>query len=347
MLEVVIDKKNIENCKKEVKEFLKGNSFHEVGGYLIGTYDGNMQVELFFLDERAESTSTRIKLNSDTFLEVEKLLDKNNFQYIGTWHVHPGRGSPVKSEIDESTLFLERLVLETDNPEQYNCPRIHIIFNQDFSKIKCYSMQVKLDYEIIEVETISESNIELDSIDIIKDKLNVLEYSPEKIEIDEMDEIYNKLVEIRDIIDSTLDSIESLIIFEEFNEAFYDNTEVIENIILKNIRNNENIGILAINDKKSVIELPYRPANINPSDLNLELFGFWKYFPYNRIDPQFEEIFLLNFFLKIENEYNNQFFYFRCNKELRVEPYILRFSSYNGLDFIEIEIKILESENED
>ncbi|MHA1252530.1 MAG: hypothetical protein ACTSRP_21270 [Candidatus Helarchaeota archaeon] len=343
---VAINKKSLEDCKKEVKEVLKGGKFREIGGYLIGTYDYDFFIELFFLDKNAESTPTRIKLSSDTFFEVEKLLKKfPNFQYLGTWHVHPGKGIPEKSQIDESSLFLERFILETDNPEKYSCPKIHIIFNQDFSKVKCYTMDVNIDVDLIEVEDLSRNNINLNILEEIKNKISMIEIPPNEVDIDDLDEIYNSLVDVRDMIDSSLDSIESIIVFEEFKETFYNNTEIIEDIILSNIRENNNIGILAVDSKNRVIGLPYRPANFDPADLDAELFGFWKYFPYSRIDPSFEKIFLANFFLKLDNEYSNQFFYFRCNKELRIEPFVVRYNSYDGVDFIEVEVNIIEEEN--
>ncbi|MHA1694118.1 MAG: hypothetical protein ACTSXT_09915 [Candidatus Helarchaeota archaeon] len=341
---VIVKDKTIEECKNEVNEFLKGKSFHEVGGYLIGTYDYDASIELFFLDKKAESTSTRIKLSSDSFLEVEKLLTKfPNFQYLGTWHVHPGKGLPIKSEIDEATLFLERFVIETDNPEQYKCPRIHIIFNENFTEMRCYTMNLDLDYELFEVESMTKSNLDLlDIINIIKEKLNEIEISNGKIDLDDLEDIYNNLVEIRDMIDGSLDSLESLFIFEEFKEIFYNNTENIENIILSNIRNNVNIGILTMTDKKVIIGLPYHPEIIDSADVNSELFGFWKYFPYTKIDLSFEKIFLTNFYLKTKEEYSNQFFYFRCNKELRIEPFVVRFNSYDGLRYDEVELNIIK-----
>ncbi|MHA1270164.1 MAG: hypothetical protein ACTSPY_10295 [Candidatus Helarchaeota archaeon] len=349
MMLVIINKKTIEECREQVNKFMKGENFKEVGGYLIGTYDYNMNIELLFLDKLAESTPIRIKLSSESFIEVENLLNKfPNFQYIGTWHVHPGKNIPFKSEIDEATLFLERFVLETDNPEQFKCPRIHLIFNENFTEVKCYSMKANIDVELLEVEAVFKPNVDLNVIEIIRNRLNEIEFTPnnvEDIEIDELDEIYNNLVEIRDLIDSSLDSIESLIMFEESKEIFYNNTDIIEDIILLNIRNNINIGLLAVNDKNVVIDLPYRPANFDPSDLDSDLFGFWKYYPYKRIDPLFENIFLANFYLKLEEQdYSTQFFYFRCNKELRIEPFILKFNSFKGITYEEIKLKIMDDE---
>lgn len=341
---VSIDNKALEDCKKEVKEFLGGENFHEVGGYLIGLYDIDTKIELFFLDKNAESTPTMIKLSNETFLEVENLLKKYpNYQYIGTWHVHPGKNIPHKSQIDESTLFLERLVLETDNPEKYTCPRIHIIFNEDFSSFKCYTMRVNLDYELIDVSSLSKSRLDINILDIIKNKLDDMEYSTNGIEIDDLEDIYNDLVDIRELIDNSLDSIESVMIFEEFKEIFYNNVNVIESIILSNIRNKINIGILGSNNiKETVIDLPYRPTSFTPQDLDIELFGFWKYFPYTRIDPAFENIFLANFFLKIESDFNNQYFYFRCNKELRIEPFMLKLHQFNGIEYTELDVNIIK-----
>ena len=147
---VHIPKDSLTKCKEAVQQFRKISSdFKEIGGYLIGNYNGDFEIMEFLLDANAESTTTRIKLSAECFERVEESLSKTpELLYIGTWHVHPGKSKPVFSPTDRSTLFLEKLVIETDNPKEYKCPRIHLIFSEDLQQISAYTMQVNLDYEI-------------------------------------------------------------------------------------------------------------------------------------------------------------------------------------------------------
>ncbi|MFX1451409.1 MAG: hypothetical protein ACFFCM_11235 [Promethearchaeota archaeon] len=349
-MQVFIDSATIELCKQEIQEYYGEKAFKEVGGYILGNFDGeDFHVKSFYLDKYAESSSITIKLSVEAFHEVEQIRTNSpDLMYLGTWHVHPGMDKPAYSHVDVSTLFLERIIIDSDNPENLDCPKIHIIFNNSLTAHSCYTMDIKFEFlcealdssiakNIIETELL---DIGLDSLKESKDLLK--QGSLENfIQIQKnIEEIYNNLDLISDQLNFALD------FFNELN--WYKKVENrIEKIIRDAIKNGEKIGVISSENEKKIDNLKYRPKNIRNSFDEGILVGFWVLFPYERISDMFLKIFYANFFKKIKTEPGDVFLFFlvqKINNEIIIKPYFLNFTKFEGISYIELETILIEED---
>ena len=252
-MKVVIDSEAIEKCKETIQEHYGDNkNFKEVGGYMIGTFNGEeFHVKYFHLDKNAESTAIRIKLSVEAFHEIEeKMKDSPDRLYIGTWHVHPGSDKPMYSHVDKSTLFLERIILETDNPENLDCPKIHIIFNSSLTEHSCYTMDLKFDYlcepldpSVVE-SIVDPENIDV-GIDILKDSKGLLKGRS----IDDYYKLQKNIEETYDSLDSISEQLNLVMdILKEFD--WYEKNEGrIKKVIKEAIKNRERLGLIITENK--------------------------------------------------------------------------------------------------
>jgi hypothetical protein len=213
----------LDDCKDQVQKFIKkGSAFKEIGGYMVGIYDGDFQIEKLLLDTNGDSTSTQIKISTACYDRVQELLaDHPEWQHIGTWHVHPGKRKPAYSVTDQTTLFLEKAIIQTDNPEEYNCPRIHLIFSEDLKEVSGFKMHINLTYEMKDYwnleKTINEEDI--DQVDAITGNLQeiktkFLKYK-KKRDKDALDECFSELGNIYEEIEHLIDDVETVLDFQE------------------------------------------------------------------------------------------------------------------------------------
>ncbi len=351
-MRVIIDSSVIESCKQTIQECYGEKAFKEVGGYILGMFDGeNFQVKSLYLDKYAESTSIRIKLSVDAFHEVEEILSQSpEMMYIGTWHVHPGTDKPAYSNVDVSTLFLERVIIDTDNPESLKCPKIHIIFNNSLTEYSCYTMDIFFNFLCEPLDSsVAKNLVEAELLEIGLDALTEsktllkLETLESYINLQKnIEEVYNNLDLISDQINFALDF---------FNELeWYNKVEnKIEKIIKNEIKNGERIGVISSENEKKIESLKYRPKNIKNSYTDGSLVGFWVLFPYESISDMFLKIFYANFFKKIETEPGDVFLFFLVQKikeEIMIKPFFLNFTSFEGISYIELEMTLIEDDNE-
>ncbi|MHA1377076.1 MAG: hypothetical protein ACTSRG_01725 [Candidatus Helarchaeota archaeon] len=349
-MKVLIDAQAIEECKQRIQEHYNGKDFKEIGGYMLGIYDGEtFNVKNFHLDKNAESTAIRIKLSVEAFHEIEQILENSpGWLYIGTWHVHPGSEKPHYSHVDTSTLFLERIILETDNPENLKCPKIHIIFNSSLSEHSCYTMDLKFNYtfEPLNFEFV-DSIIDAELLDVGVDILRVAKELIKGRRLENFIKLQKSIEEAYNNLDSISEQVNTVIdILNEYN-WYQDNANRLEKIIKKAIKNNEKLGIISYENKKKIESLKYRPKYIKNSFDEGTLIGFWIYLPYENIDELFLKIFLANFYKKIETEPGDIYLFFLAQKiknKIEIEPYFARFASLEGLNYIEIETELVEDD---
>ena len=77
------------------------------------------------------------------------------------------------SEKDMKLEYLTSIGKKTDNPKEFRCPRIHLIFSEDLQEISGYTMQVSLDYQLDDYWTL-EKQIADSDIDLIGNIINKL-----------------------------------------------------------------------------------------------------------------------------------------------------------------------------
>lgn len=185
---IIINKDIIYNCVEQVFSYLKNKrSFVEVGGYLIGNFQEVPHVELFDIDLDANSTSASIRFSDNYYFLVEdKIKTLSNekgkeYRILGTWHIHPRSFGVEFSPIDEKYLFLERMLITTDEPYASH-PIIHIIFDQDITCVKAYTMVVRPEYILTEQSFISEDiNKAIDNEIINQRDIGILLYNSGKV----------------------------------------------------------------------------------------------------------------------------------------------------------------------
>jgi len=352
VLKVFIDVKAIEECKQTIQEYYDNKDFKEVGGYMLGIFNGEeFHVKSFYLDKHAQSTAVRIKLSVDAFHEMEEILaNSENWLYIGTWHVHPGMNKPFYSSVDVSTLFLERIILDTDNPENLEAPKIHIIFNSALSEHSCYIMDLKFDYycEPLDpsvVESIVDSELLDVGIDILKESKTLLKGG----ELENYYKLQKNIEDTYENLDSLSDQIRlALDILNEF--AWYEKQEGRIHKVIKNaIKNGERLGVIYSENKKKIDNLKYRPKYIKKTFEEGSLVGFWVLFPYENVDELFLKIFLANFYNKVESEPGDIFLFFLVQKiknDIDIEPFFLNFNSIAETKYIELETELIEEDSQ-
>lgn len=351
MLKVFIESNTIDSCKKAIQGLTQEDkSFKEVGGYMLGTFDGvKFNIKYLHLDKYAESTSVRIKLSVDAFHEVEQMLSEfPGSIYIGTWHVHPGLGKPMYSQTDVSSLFIERFVLETDNPENVDCPKIHLIFNSLLTEYSCFTMDLKMDFLSISLDSsIGENIIQSELVDI---ELDILNESKDLLNNPSLENYYKLQKNIEDTYDN-LDLLSEQIGFalDFLNETeWYKKNEIkIDKVIKNAIKQEERLGIISFEDEKNITNLKYRPKIINQSLSDGNLIGFWVLFSYENFDEMFLKIFYANFFKKVNCEPGTFYLFFLVQKseeKIVIYPFFLNFTSFEGISYIELETTLGEED---
>ena len=333
------------DCQEQAQKFIKkGAEFKELGGYLVGTYDGDFQIEKLLLDTDGESTSTQIKISTTCYDRVQELLaEYPQWQHIGTWHVHPGKKKPAYSLTDQTTLFLEKTIIQTDNPEEYNCPRIHLIFSEDLKEIAGFRMHIDLAYEMKDYwkleKTINEEDI--DQVDAITEdlqdiKTKFLKYK-KKQDKDALEECFSELGNIYEEVEHLIDEVENVLDFQEVYIALNKERKSIENGIKALVKNGETLGILAFNDTQKLELFKYRPNLITDHQENGTLIGFWRHFPLIEPPIELQEVFFTNFFRKIEKDLSTSIIYILSDPST-ITFYDVKITAFSGISFVEVEI---------
>ncbi len=305
---VHIPEEALSRCKATVQEFTKTRKeFKELGGYLIGTYDSNFRVSDFILDEDSESTTTRIKLSFACYEKVEGILETNSaLSYIGTWHMHPGKSKPHYSLTDKTTLFLEKLVLKTDNPSEYHCPRIHLIFSEDLEEISAYTMQVQLDAQIADYWT-EPQNIQSEDLERLKGIIETTQAVKGEFESalkqplpTILEAALEHLGQAREDIDYLMAKLIDVCEFMEIRSTLEGDRKRFEKELKSLIKKGATLGIFYQSDDKKIGFSEYHPTQIQGFFDSGMLIGFWRH--YHILDPPFafQKIFLANFYKKIE-----------------------------------------------
>jgi len=336
-------------CRELVQEFRKSKSeFKEMGGYLIGTYDGDFTITEFLLDTNAESTGIRIKLSAECYHEVEeKLKTQSSLSYVGTWHIHPGKSKPTYSQTDRSTLFLEKLVIKTDNPKEFRCPRIHLIFSEDLTQISAYTLHVNLEYDYYDLWN-ADKNIQDSDITKTDEIINRLQRVKKEFQhfkkeqkLKVLENCYYELGEVRREIDELIDNTEEISDFQEMLQLITKEKRNIESRIKSKLKSGDRIGILVKNGEQQTDLLDYRPNLMTQYQENSELIGFWKH--YSQDDPsiEFQEIFFTNFFVKTGEDYLTTYIYILSSPS-NIAFFALHFSEFSGISFDEVEILLEE-----
>lgn len=339
----------LEKCKEDVQKFEKSmSSFKEMGGYLIGSYDGDFTVKEFVLDINAEATGVRIKLSADCFQQVQEILaTQSSSAYIGTWHVHPGKGKPTFSHTDESTLFLEKLVIKTDNPKEFRTPRIHLIFNEDLTLISAYTMQLKLDYQLLDLWNtgINLQADDINKVDEVNDRLKGVKIKfqryqkAQKLEI--LEDCFSELGEVRREVDQLIDVAEEISDFQERFQLVQNEKKSIEKQIKAKLKAGEEIGLITGDTKQKIALLDYRPNLLSQHQEADMLIGFWKHYPQAKPPIELQEIFFTNFFVKIGEDYIGSYIYVLSNPT-DIAFYYLKISEFSGISFEEVVIELEE-----
>ena len=348
---VHIPKQPLEKCKENVQAFKKTLSgFKEMGGYLIGSYDGNFTVNEFILDSKSEATGTRIKLSAECFQQVQEILAKQpNLCYIGTWHVHPGKTKPTFSHTDESTLFLEKLVIKTDNPKEYRTPRIHLIFSEDLQLISAYTMHLELDYELFDLWKVDKNiqDSDVDRADEVIERLQRVKTEFQRYEktqkLEILEDCFYELGEIRREVDQLIDITEEISDFQETLQLIRNEKKNIEKQIKAKLKAGAQIGIIIMNTEQKIDLLDYRPNLLNQHQEAGALIGFWKNYPQEKPPIELQEIFLTNFFMKIGEDYLGSCIYILSNPTGITFSY-LKITEFSGISFEEVEIALEEVE---
>ncbi len=340
-----LSEERLQRCKDLVQEVSKKRGdFREIGGYLIGAYDGNFQIREFLLDTLAESTATRIKLSAECFHRVEEILASNpDLFYIGTWHVHPGKSKPVFSSTDTSTLFLERLVIETDNPKEFQCPRIHLILSEDLTQISAYTLQISMDYHVSDYWDFEKkvTDDDLHRVDELIQNLEEVKASLKKYmknqDLEVIEWCFSELGTIRDELDQLMDLIEEVSDFQEIYSILYDEKKNIEKQLKASIKTGETLGILALNENNKIEFIKYRPQLIKEHHEDGTLLGFWKHFSISQPPLEFQEIFFANFFRKLDANADGGFLYI-LSDPTEIKFYHLKMTALTGISFGDIQI---------
>lgn len=333
------------DCKQQVDAYrnnLKG--FKEMGGYLIGKYDGNFLITQFILDRNAEATPVRIKLSADCFQMVQDILSRQpGYLYVGTWHVHPGKSKASFSHTDESTLFLEKLVLKTDNPTEYQCPRIHLIFSEDLELISAFTMIIGIDYTCSDYfstsTTIDQNTLgQFDELlhDLTHLKENCLDYNKTK-DLDLVNEVFCALGEAREKLDSLIDKIEDLSDFQEIFEIVKRDRKDLTAKVKSKIKAGHTLGLIILNPEEKIDIADYKPHLIMEHQEVGALIGFWRHYQIVPPPPELQEIFFANFYNKVEADLSPSYLYI-CSTLQSITFNALKFLNFQGISFEEVEI---------
>jgi len=156
--------------------------FMEIGGQAIGDFDGrHFTVDCLLHDDLARADAASIRFSTDSSRIAREEAGKRGINVMGTWHVHPPSFGVRFSSTDEGFLFIERMLLKTDDPFA-ETPRVHLIFDLEKQEVAAYSMKIDVDYSLepIEPETALIGEIESSKKHamVISDT-GLLDYHPE------------------------------------------------------------------------------------------------------------------------------------------------------------------------
>ncbi|NHI93922.1 MAG: hypothetical protein EAX96_15645 [Candidatus Lokiarchaeota archaeon] len=345
---IEIESEVVEKIKEEIKNLTQEETFKEIGGYLIGLFDGErIKITIFHLDKFSESTQTRIKLSTEAYGEIEEIkknISNLNLINVGTWHVHPGFNEPFYSQTDLSTLFLEKLRITTDNPVNVDVPLIHVIFNQDLSIFNCFTLNFNANYQSISIDKSKELKTSFidrtflnDSIELIKDLDGLINNSEN---LDDLQIAIQNCEEIEDNMEDLRIQINLLIEYNSLAKLYFDKSKDLEKKIEKFIPINEKIGIIHL-DKNMNIQLDnYRPKKINEKYQLKSLMGFFIKLPFNKISEYLERIFLFNFLHKLGNPLNEPFLMIQIFNN-SVLPKLFFLQDFEEIYYQKIEVKVI------
>ncbi len=337
---VEIESGAIESIKDDTKSLNEKKEFNEFGGYLIGSFDGTkIVIKNFYLDKYSESTSTRIKLSTDAFNEVEE-IKRNNPQllHVGTWHVHPGNSEPFYSQTDLSTLFLEKLRITTDNPVNVDCPLIHIIFNQDMSQFNCFTLDINASLKTVDINQplgISFLNNTFfdDSNQLFADLKEILQ---EDMVSDDIELAISNCEEIEDNIEDLRVQLQIINEVGSYNAYYNDNVKDLSQKIITFLKEKEKIGIIFI-DENSKLQLDtYRPKNIKEKYKNDSLLGLFIQIPFNPVTRYLEQVFIFNFLQKLNNPESEPYLFIHITAENQLKPKFFYLESFEQIYYEKI-----------
>ncbi|MHA1315713.1 MAG: hypothetical protein ACTSSI_15750 [Candidatus Helarchaeota archaeon] len=319
----------LEDCKKRASKLIDRKNFKELGGYVLGYFNGEtIQIRHFLIDTNSESTSIRIRLSSEAFARVEQLRESfSSFKllHVGDWHVHPGMEKPFYSKVDVATLFLERFQLQTDNPEEVMTPKIHLIFNESLSEMSLFVMDLEMECKMVPL-----LNLEKEASSV----LSLLEASrsslDDAVKAYKMEESKKKYEIINSNLECVMDNIEELLeethdikqCYDEL-EWFKENQEKLKRIIGTELQKDVKMGILVKGKKGKLEHQNYRPKNIENAFLDEKLLGFWKFFPHESVSPVFHKIFLANFINHLDEDAETTLYFAVLGKQdkFKIVPY--------------------------
>lgn len=172
VFELITPRYSLEQCIAECTAHLAATKMKvEVGGVLIGTFNGNViTVRRFLFDENAQCGPASVILSPDIFKIAEEEVKKSNkntsskrWFIVGTWHTHPS-GISTYSSTDETMLFRDRMRVITDDPSLASAPWVHFIFNSygtDQTQVRVYTMQLRSDYNLTACDDIDKLDEQL------------------------------------------------------------------------------------------------------------------------------------------------------------------------------------------
>jgi len=157
-LSVKIEKGVLLNCVRDWQsKNVKRGHFVEMGGIIVGTFDGGTVIPTHFvIDDNATESASYIRLSFEVLDRAEKIAkiesEKAGVKHlrVGTWHVHPPDYSCQFSPTDREYLFLERILITTDVPLA-TAPQVHVIFAGDGLSFMAYSMCSSVSYHRLKV----------------------------------------------------------------------------------------------------------------------------------------------------------------------------------------------------
>jgi len=342
---VEIEESAIDIIKNEAETINKGKEFNEFGGYLIGLFDGNrITVKNFHLDKYSDSTSTRIKLSTEAFNEIEEIIAKDpQLIHVGTWHVHPGDKEPFYSQTDLSTLFLEKLRITTDNPVNVDTPLIHVIFNQDMSLYNCFTLNVNANLKSVNLnEPLGTSFLNRTFYDDSSELLHGLkEILNETMTTEDIELAMTNCEEIEDNMEDLRIQLRIMHEVQSYNTYYNENLKDITKKITTFIKETEKIGIIYI-DKDSKLQVKaYRPKNIKETYKNESLLGFFIQLPFNSITNYLEQVFIFNFLQKLSNPESEPYIHVQITNENALNPKFFYLESFEEIFYEKIETKLI------
>lgn len=154
VIKVVLDQGLYEELVEVVMSSpFRHNGFREEGGYLLGFFlDRNVYVTSATYDRRAEGSMGLLKLSYEAHQDAQIVKERLNplpLVRVGTWHTHPPGFGPDYSYTDERHLFLESMVLTTDDPSDCVAPTHHLILSSMAGEVMAKTFRMFFDDQFI------------------------------------------------------------------------------------------------------------------------------------------------------------------------------------------------------